>query len=230
MRPFRHLPAVVALLLAAGSGAAVAAAPEWVSYRDAYRAMVLFEKYGKPKNYIQNHYQVMPREKGVSLDGVQLSLQGKSMQVNLPLDATGRAVFPLSTAAYNENAVLVLNRKVNNYLFRSRVSIVVRPDGVYEASELRAACEQALAYQRYVDVSTRAVKCVGVRFVFPKTVLDPGVKLRKGEAASLPPGEGPAFQGDAFEGFRVVNYRFDPIDKGQVVTPNAPLAINPLFE
>ncbi len=226
----RHLSASLSLLFTAGCAMAQGIDGQWVSYRDAYRAMVVFEKYGKPKHLIQNHFQVMARDKSVSPDGLQLTLESKTARINLPLDATGRAVFPLSTAAYNENAVLVLNRKVNNYLFRSRVSIVVRPDGVYEASELRAACEQALAYQRYVDVSTRAVKCVGVRFVFPKTVLDPGVKLRKGEAASLPPGEGPAFQGDAFEGFRVVNYRFDPIDKGQVVTPNAPLAINPLFE
>ena len=226
----RHLSAALALLITAGCAVAQVVDGHWVSYRDAYRAMVVFEKYGKPKHLIQNHFQVMARDKSVAPEGLQLTLESKTARVNLLLDATGRAVFPLSTAAYNENAALVLNRQVSFYLFRARVSIVLRPDGVYDAGELRAACEQALAYQRYLDASMGSKKCVGVRLVFPKTLVDPRVKLRRGEGAALPPGDGPAFPGDPYEGFRVVNYRFDGLDKEQVVTPNAPLAINPLFE
>lgn len=227
---FRHLSASLALLLTAASACAQAHDGEWVSYRDAYRAMVVFDKYGNPKNLIQNHFQVTPRDKTVSPEGLQLKLVGKSTSVVMPLDATGRTLFPMSKVAYDEKALLFLNRKVDQYLFRARVSIVVRPDGVYEASELRAACEQALGFQRYIDPSFRSKRCTGVRFVFPKALIDPGVKLRKGEAASLPPTDGPAFHGDPYEGFRVVNYRFDPVDKGQVVTPNAPLAIDAVFE
>ena len=227
---FRHLSASLALLLTAGSAVAQAHEGEWVSYRDAYRAMVVFEKYGKPKHFLQSHFQVIPRDRNVAPEGLQLTLEGKSTRLNLPLDPTGRTVFPMSKLAYDENAALVLNRKVNQYLFRPRVSIVVRPDGVYEAGDLRAACGQALAYQRHIELMSAASKCVGVRFVFARTVTEPGVKLRKGEAASLPPTEGPAFPGDPYEGFRVVEYRFDPVDRGQVVTPNAPLAITPLVE
>lgn len=227
---FRHLSASLALLLTAATACAQAPDGEWLSYRDAYRAMVLFDKYGNPKNLIQNHFQVTAKDKSVSPAGLQLKLVGKNTSVNMPLDATGRTQFPMSKVAYDENALLVLNRKVDQYLFRSRVSIVVRPDGVYEASELRAACEQALGFQRYIDPTARGKRCTGVRFVFPKTLIDPGVKLRKGEAASLPPTDGPAFRGDPYEGFRVVNYRFDAVDKGEVVTPNAPLAIDAVFE
>lgn len=227
---FRHLSASLALLMTAGGAVAQVNDGEWVSYRDAYRTMVVYEKYGKPKHLIQNHFQVMARDRNVSPEGLQLSVEGKTTHLNMVLDATGRTAFPMSKVAYDENAVLVLNRKVSQYLFRARVSIIQRADGVYEASDLHAACEQALAYQRYLDPSFRTARCTGVRFVFPKTMLDPGVKLRKGEAASLPPGDGPAFQGDPYESFRVVTYRFDAVDKGQVVTPNAPLAITPLFE
>ena len=205
---------------------------EWVSYRDAYRAMVMFEKYGKAKHLIQNQFQVMARDKTVAPGGLQLRLQGKTTSLNLPLDATGRTVFPLLKVAYDENAALVLNRKVSDYLFRPRVSIVVRSDGVYENADLRAACEQALAYQNSVDASLlRARRCVGVRFVFAHGMADPGVRLRRGEGSALPAADGPAFQGDPFEGFRVVNYRFaEGGDKVQVVTENAPLAINPVYE
>ena len=220
------------MLLAAGAATAQAHDGEWLSYRDAYRAMVVFEKYGKAKNLLQHHLQVMPREKGVSAEGLQLTLNGKTTQLNLPLDATGRAVFPLLKAAYDENAALVLNRKAGLYVFRPRVSLAVRADGVYEAPELRAGCEQALAYERYVDGSLRAKKCVGVRFVFGKKG-EPGVKLRKGEAGQqdLPAVEGAAFPGEPDDGFKTVSYRFaEGQDKGQVVTQNAPLAIAPLYD
>lgn len=221
------------MLLAAGVATAQVTAGEWVSYRDAYRQMVVFEKYGNAKNFIQHHFQVMPREKGVTLDGVQLTLSGKTIELNLPLDATGRTVFPLLKAAYDENAALLLNRKLGQYRFRPRVSIVVRPDGVYEAADLRAACEQALAYQRHVDSGARMLRCVGVRFAFARKGAEAGVRVRKGEGeqVALPAADGAAFADDPHDSFRVVNYRFvEGQDKGQVVTQNAPLAIAALFE
>lgn len=230
MPTFRHFFASSALLFMAGQAVGQVVNGQWVSYRDAYRAMVVFEKFGKAKHLIQNHFQIMPRDASVSPDGLQLTLQGKTTRLNLPLDATGRTVFPLLKSAYDENAALVLNRKVSDFLFRPRVSIVVRPDGVYDPSDLRTACEQALAYQHHVDASLKANRCVGVRFVFSPNLVDPGVRLRKGDAL-LPVYAGPAFSGDPFAGFRVVPYRFgDPADRNPVVTTNAPLAINPVYE
>lgn len=228
----RHLAVFAALLLAAGIAAAQAADGEWVSYRDAYRAMVVFEKYGRPKHLIQSHFQVMPREKGVPTDGLRLALNGKSTRLNLPLDASGRAVFPLLKAAYDENAALVLNRKVSQYVLRPRVSVLVRPDGVYEAAELRAACDQALNFARYADASARSLSCAGVRFGFARKGSAPVVRVRDGElGAALPVGEGAIFSDDPDDGFRTVFYRFvDTPARGQVVTQDAPLAIAPVFE
>jgi hypothetical protein len=232
MALFRHLTLFTALMLAAGIGSAQAPAGEWVSYRDAYRAMVVFEKYGKPKHLIQNHYQVMPREKGVPTDGLRLALQGKSMQLNLPLDPTGRVVFPLLKAAYDENAALVLNRKLSQFVLRPRVSLVARSDGVYEAAELRAACEQALNYARHADASVRGKNCAGVRFGFGAKGMAPIVRLRNSElVGALPVVEGAIFADDPDDGYRTVLYRFaDAPARGQVVTQDAPLAIAPVFE
>jgi hypothetical protein len=231
MRVSRHLPAVIALLLTAGPAAAQSQDSDWVSYRDTYRALVVFEKYGKPKNLIQNQLQVMARDKHASAEGLTLTLVGKSTRLSLPLDATGRAVVPLSKASYEENAVLTLNRKVSDYVLRPRVSIQVQPDGVYEAAELRSACEQMLAYERYVDASFGPKKCVGVRFAFARGAGDPGVRLRKGDVAALPPSDGAAFADDPNQGYKVVTYRFgDAGEKGQVVTQNPPLAITAVYE
>ncbi|MDB5918647.1 MAG: hypothetical protein JWR40_2881 [Massilia sp.] len=248
--PIRRFPLFAALFAASLLGAGVAGAVtadlapdgEWVSYRDAYRAMVVFEKYGGPKHLIQNHFQVMRRAKAVSTDGLRLALIGKSprlnLPLNLPLDPLGRAVFPLLKAAYDDNAALVLNRKLSQYVLRPRVSILVRPDGVYEAAELRAACDQALGVARYADASARALNCAGVRFGFARNAGTPVVRLREGRegrdrglAPALPVGEAAIFADDPDDGFKTVLYRFAGTPaRGQVVTQDAPLAIAPVFE
>lgn len=232
--PFvRHVSALFAMLFTAGGTTASEAAAEWLSYRDAYRAMVVFEKYGRPKNFLQNHFQVMLKEKGTLGDGLQLSLLSKASSLSLPLDPTGRAVFPLLKAAYDDNASLALTRNVAQYVFRARVSIVVRSDGVYETSDLRAACEQALTYLRHVDASARTRRCGGVRLSYQRKGSDPVVKLRNGsgDVALLAVADGASFGDDNNDGFRVVNYRFgEHADKGQLVTQSAPLAIAPLLD
>jgi len=227
----RHLSLCTLSLLAAAAGAQ-AHAGEWVSYRDAYRAMVVFEKYGGPKNYLQSQLQVAPQDKGAAVDGLQLTLAGKTNQVNLPLDPLGRTAFPLLKGAYDENVALLLSRKVGSFALRPRVSIALQPDGVYEESELRAACEQALGFARYGDGSLRSRQCGGVRFVFAKRAGEAGVRLHRadGSDSALSVSSGAAFQGDADDGFPTVQYRFGSGERVQLVTAHPPLAIVPLFD
>jgi hypothetical protein len=207
---------------------------EWLSYRDAYRVMLPFEKYGKPKNFIQNYYQLSPKEKTSSLDGLRLSLRSKSMRLNLPLDILGRTTLPLLKLAYDENAELLLNQKVNQFLFRSRISIAVRADGAYETADLREACEQALAYQNYLDASVlRGKKCVGVHFVYAKKNTEVVVEFRQVAAIAKPLAVkmGAAFLGVDSENFTTVTYLFSAWpEKGQIITRNAPIAISAQFE
>ena len=232
MRLARHPAALTVLLLAAGAASAQARGGDWVSYRDAYRAMVVFDKYGGAKSLIQDELQVVPAQKGAGADDLQLTLASGSTELHLPLDATGRTLFPLHKAAYDENAALVLSRKGGTFQVRARVSIVVRPDGVYAAGELRAACEQALGYARHVDPSARRRQCAAVRFVFSKKSGEADARVRKADGAelALPVVEGVAFPGDLDAGFPTVTYRFDADERARVVTYNAPLAIVPLFE
>ena len=227
-----HLTACCTLLLLALAACAPAAAGEWLSYRDAYRAMVVFEKYGGQKNFLQSQLQVTPRERGASLDGVQLTLAGKTNQVNLPLDPLGRTAFPLLKGAYDENVALLLSRKIGSFNVRPRVSIALQPDGVYEDGELRAACEQALGFARYGDGSLRTRQCAGVRFVFAKRAGEVGVRVHRsdGSDATLAVTPGVAFSGDADDSFPTVLYRFAANERGRLVTSYPPLAIVPLFE
>jgi hypothetical protein len=217
--------ASLALLLAAGQAGAQLHDGEWVSYRDAYRAMVVFEKYGGPKNFLQSQLQVLPRERAALGDGLQLTLAGKTTQLHLPLDPLGRTPLPLQKAAYDENAALVLNRKGMPFTLRPQVSIAARTDGVYDSADLRSACGQALGFARYADASQSGRQCVGARFVFTK----------KGEGGAHWRHEGgaeealPAAPGTAEQGLPVVIYRFGSA-RGQVLTDSIPLAILPVFE
>ena len=158
-----HLTACVTLLLTAGMAVAQPHAGEWVNYRDAYRAMVVFDKYGGPKNLLQHALQVQPREKGALGQGVQLLMKGKTVQAGLALDALGRTTLPLLKAAYDENAVLSPSRALGGFAVKPRVSLALRPDGTYDLADLRAACEQALGFARYADNSARGSQCAGVR-------------------------------------------------------------------
>lgn len=231
----RQLALLLALLCAAGSASTRAAGTEWLSYRDAYRAMIVFEKYGRPKNYVQNQIQLVPARKGVLPDTLQLSLQLKGSTVQLPLDAIGRAVFPVLKVAFDENAPLLIEGGAGPVNFRARVSIVTRADGVYDSAELRAACAQALDFQRYADASARGSVCVGVRFVYPLAGPAPQLGLRANGAAAgtalLPVTSGTAFPGDEHGAYRVVNLRFAEHGAGaQVLASGMPLAIAPLIE
>ena len=224
---------VSACLLCTATLAAAQVQPlagEWASYRDAYRAMVVFEKYGGAKNLLNNHLQLVPREKGVLGDGLQLGLTGKTVQTSLALDALGRGVLPLTKAAYDENAVLAPSRRLGGFALRSRVSIAPQLDNTYDTGSLRAACEQALAFARFVDATARTRQCVGVRMVFPKKSGDVSVKLRRPEGEQpLQLVAGPAFAGDIDNDFPAATYRFGS-ESGQLITYSAPLAIVPLFE
>jgi hypothetical protein len=204
---------------------------DWIAYRDAYRQMIWFEKYGKPKQFLQNHFRLQPRDKNVSMEGLRLTLNSKATQVTLALDALGRAVLPFSKAAYDDNAELVVNRKPGQLKAGPWVSIATRPDGVYAAADLRAACEQLLAYLRYSG-ETGSKNCVGVQFTYLKNdAAQVQVHTAGGTTAALAVKEGPAFVGDVMQGFRVFAYRFAAWpEAGQVVTSAQPLAIAALLE
>lgn len=203
-----------------------AQAGDWVAYRDAYRAMVVFEKYGGPKSLLQQQLQVVPRTPVPDGAGLQLMVQGKTSQGRFPLDATLRTVFPLARAAYDENATLQLNRALGAFSVRPQVTLTLRPDNTYDSEELRRGCDQALAYARQLALFG-ARSCVGVRFVFGKGSVAAPVQVA---GVRLPAAPGVPFAGDGDAGFPVVTYRFAGAERVQLVTASMPLAITPLFD
>lgn len=232
------VPAGAPASVAAGVPDAAAGEGSALSYRDAYRAMVVFDKYGGPKHLLQQQLQVLPAELGAVAgapgnagEGLQLTLAGKTTRLHLPLDPLGRTVFPLQKAAYDENAALALNRN-GAFTLRPRVTIALRADGIYDSADLRSACAQALDFARYADASQRGRQCGAVRFVFARNGSG-GVRLRREGMAdqALPALPGAAFAGEPDTGFPTVTWRFGAVaERAQLVTTTAPLAIVPVFD
>ncbi len=218
---------------------------DWMSYRDAYKTMLWFEKYGKPKNLIQLQLQVHSKDKNISADSLRLHIVGKTTHLDLSIDALGRANLPLLKSAYDDNAELVVNQKNGQTIFQFRSSILLRTDGIYEIADLRAACEQTLAYQSSVDLSAhRGKRCIGVRFVFAKKDQGALVEFKYlAQNTTLPILDNTAAWTDTSPNFKTSNVIFGApinmashtqaspqIEKGQIHTRTSPLAIIALIE
>jgi hypothetical protein len=117
---------------------AQAAPTAWFSYRAAYHALARFETWPAPRDLIEMRFQIVTRDGAASTDGLRLTLSGRSGRTALPLDSAGQAVLPLSKQAYDDNAVLALDRPAGLAAL-PRVSIAVRADGQYDIARLRAA-------------------------------------------------------------------------------------------
>jgi len=204
----------------------------WWSYRDAYRALVRFDKLGKPKHLIQQRVQVQARTPGASTEGLRLRLQGSQTALELPLDAALHAQVPLLKQAYDDNAALVLNRPPAAFGFRVRVSITPRTDGAYELSELRAACAQVLTFQQQVNPEHfRSKRCTGVSLAFPPGS-NPVATLRQADASKpLPSALGPLYPGESDREYPVVHLHWEPMAEGtQLRTTGVPLVVAAVIE
>lgn len=204
----------------------------WWSYRDAYRALVRFEKLDQPKQGLQQRLQVQPRNPGHSIDGLRLSLLGRRTALELPLDAAGQAQVPLMKSAFDDNAALVLNRSAEDFGFRIRVSIAPRPDGVYALNELRSACAQVLALQRqFAPERVSGKQCKGVSLAFAREGA-PSVSLRQADAERrLATTPGPLYPGEPDRLHSVLMLRWEhATDDAELRVASMPLVIAAVIE
>lgn len=226
--PSADLPQVPSVTIAAERDS------EWIAYRDAYKGVANIAKYTRSRPLIQAHMQIRPRQLGLSLDGLRIVLAGATTQVDIPVDGVGRAVVPLLKNAYDEDAVLRLNRRVGHFRFSGRFSIKQRADGVYEAAQLRAACEQLISAQREHGSRFRLIgkTCAGIKFVYAPGDRDAAIEVRDGQRVSgIEAVVGEPFESQPIGTYMVATYRFDSWPaQGTVVAPGKLLAIGTLYE
>jgi len=208
---------------------------EWASYRHAYEANAFIGKFVRKRPLIKAQMQVRPLDPKTPLTGLQVHLVGAKTRIELPVDDIGLVDVPQLKPAYDEDAVLRLNRPKGLYRFSGRYSIRERDDGVYAASELAAACDQMIGAQRESGYRVRlwGLKCVGVKFVYPATDTAASVDFHAGDDKVTPitAVDGLPFEDGSMGVYKVVVLRFaDWPRDGRVVTAVKPLAIGTVYE
>ncbi|MFZ6654994.1 hypothetical protein [Undibacterium sp. TJN19] len=207
---------------------------EWGSYRRAYKASAYFETFIRTRPLIQAHLQLRP-VKDVSMEGLSLHLAGEKTSLDIAVDSIGRATIPMLKQAYAEDAVLRLNRPAGLFYFSGRYSIKEHEGGVYDANEMRSACEQLLSAQRESGYRIRLIgkKCAGIKYVY--ALMDNGVSVSftdtQKQMHSLPVTDNLPFEDNSMGKYKVATYRFaDWPQQGQIITLRKPLAIGTLYE
>ena len=208
---------------------------EWASYRYAYEAASFVDKFLRKRPLIQAQMQLRPLDPATPVTGLKVRLVGKTTDLELVADDIGLVSVPQLKQAYDEDAVLRLNRLKGLYRFSGRYSIRQREDGIYTAADLREACEQLIGAQRDSGYRLRlwGKKCVGVKFVYPATAAGDAVDVHAADDRVTPiaPVDGKPFEDDSMGTYRISVFRFAdwPAD-GRVVTRARPLAIGTLYE
>ncbi len=208
---------------------------EWSSYRRAYGASAFFERFTRTRPLIQAQMQVRPVAPDAPLSGLRLSIVGATTKLEIPVDAMGLADVPQLKQAYDEDAVLRLNRPKGLYWFAGRYTVKPRADGVYDAALLRDACEQLIDAQRASGYRGRLFfkKCAGVKFVYARGDGADAVGFRVDDGLLKPmtPIDAHPFEDESMGLYSVVVYRFaDWPRAGQLVTQRPPMAIGTLYE
>lgn len=208
---------------------------EWASYRHAYKVASGFAVLTGSRPLIQAHMQIAPRREGLSLEGLHIQLAGETVSADIPVDPMGRATIPMLKQAFDEDAVLRLNRQKGNYRFTGRYSIREKEDGIYSAAELRAACEQMISAQREGGSRwrLRGKKCAGVTFIYHLASEGAALTLRHaaGEPGVIAAADAAPFEPVPMGMYKVVTYRFDAWPAtGDVVAERRPLFIGTLYE
>lgn len=208
---------------------------EWASYRHAYKAAAFFATFTRNRPLIQAHMQVRPLTPEASMDGLKLVLAGEKTRLDIAVDAIGRITIPLNKEAYDEDAVLRLNRQHGQYYFSGRYSIKEHSDGVYPLDQLRTACEQLIDAQRSSGYRLRLIgkRCAGIKFSFPagEGAIPLEVRAQDGTLLQVTLTDGHPFEDNSMGTYKIALLRFSDLpQQGKVITLAAPLAIGTAYE
>lgn len=210
---------------------------EWGSYRHAYKAYHFFATYTRTRPLIQAHMQLrpLPNARDISMAGLRLQLVGEKTRLAIAVDALGRANIPLLKSAYDEDAVLYLNRPQGQFYFSGRYSIREREDGIYDIADLRTACEQLISAQRESGYRIRLIgkQCAGIKFIYALTDSKPSISFRDGaqQSRDLTVSESMPFEDDSMGKYRVALYKFSEWPaQGKIIAVSKPLAIGTFYD
>lgn len=115
------------------------------SYRRMLRGMQLFEQ-EKAAHAPQAtlRFRLLPRKPGTDLDTVRLEIIGRSFDQRVPVAPDHSFVLPAQPAAWEEDAVVTVNRKRLSVTWRTEIRTPGWPEGTRRLGDLRLECRVGL--------------------------------------------------------------------------------------
>lgn len=111
------------------------------SYRRMVRGMELFERErarSSPRGQLR--FRLLPRKPGVGLDGLELLVLGRSVEIPVPVAPDRSFVLERDARAWNEDAQVTPDRKALTMTWRAEVRTPGLPPGTRRLGDLRLEC------------------------------------------------------------------------------------------
>jgi hypothetical protein len=151
--------ASASLCLALGCGPALAAdevpsvtiegvkSPEMKNYRSVVKGMDSFEEYHALAPKAALHFRMRPRRNAAEalIEGVSLKIVGDGEPVAVAVAKDGLFTMPRLQAAYDDNAILLLNRKKDTMQSLPDIRTPGLPGNVRRLGDLRLECKVMVA-------------------------------------------------------------------------------------
>lgn len=114
------------------------------SYRDILAAMDVFEKNRSLAPGASLRFKVLPRQAGVSMDGLALQITGEHTNLAIPLEADHTFVLPRNAAAAADKAMVRFNRKEKSLAWRADIRSPGVPPNARRLGDLLLECKVAM--------------------------------------------------------------------------------------
>ena len=142
--------------------------PLQVNYRFAHSALKFSDTYAGLKDAVRALFQLIPLVPDLDTSPLTLTVEGVAVNEPIALTSSLTAVIPLNQKAFDEDAVISINRKPDAYRMMFSASVALIDSGAYTPEYLSAACSQVFDFVRAqsfrVRLRTIGKRCVGVKF------------------------------------------------------------------
>lgn len=111
------------------------------SYRRMVRGMDLFERRRALSPQGELRFKLLPRKPGVSLDGLELLVLGRTVETPIPVAPDRTFVLRRDPKAWDENAMVTPDRKALTMTWRAEVRTPGLAPGTRRLGDLRLECQ-----------------------------------------------------------------------------------------
>ncbi len=121
--------------------------PEMRNYRAAWAGFEAFDKHRALAPAASLHFRMISRNPSAAapIDGVELKIVGDDESIPVPIAADGKFTLPRVQAAYDSDALLVLNRKQGLLRAMPDIHTPGLPENARRLGDLRLECQVLVA-------------------------------------------------------------------------------------